>query len=316
MKTAVALPSICPARTSRLEWVTLPHTSLGVLRRFGVYLPAGCGEAGARFPVLYLFRGHETEWAGDQDGREGLVRVLDRAIARRAIEPLIVVLPGFTSPDRHTQGCPIDWSAPGEARGVGNGRFEAHFFEIKAHVESHLPARIGRQSCALDGFSMGGWSSIYLATKYPHLFASAGAYDGSFMWPRQIDPRRKPHGRADRLWFSDSCRPFFCDVTGRWDEAKMERHNPLRLVAGAAGRRLLDLRTLRFHVRSVPHEGVGNIDRARLMIAGLKRAGIENTFTGADVVLHPGARHDWRWADVHLEGTLRLHDAAFRAPVP
>lgn len=289
----------------------MPHSMLGVLKRFGVYFPAGFGEAGATYPVLYLFRGAETEWAGDQDGREGLARVVDRLIAQGRIEPLVIVMPGLMSPDQRTQGCPINWSDPDYAVGVGNARFEEYFFEIKRFIESRYPVRTGPESTALDGFSMGGYSSIYLAVKYPHQFGSAGAFDGSFMWPGQIDPRRSPSGRADRLWFSETCAPFF-RVHGRWDRQKMERHNPHWWIDRAGGSALAALRRVRFHIRSVIDEGVGNIDRARTMIAHLGQKRIANSFEGRDVCLHPDARHTWKWADVHLEGTLLLHDRAFR----
>ena len=301
-----------PTNHSRIEWVTIAHSVTGVLRRFCLYLPAGFGEAGDARPVLYLFRGHESEWTDRQDGREGLVRILDRMIARGQIDPMVVCMPGFMPNDRRSQGCPIDWSEAAAPRGLGNGRMEAHFFEIKRFVETHLPVRLGKKATALDGFSMGGFSSVLLAARYPHFFGSVGAFDGSFMWRGQIDPRRRPRGRFDRLWFSDSCAPFFRG-TGGWDLAKMERTNPVALIETANPRRQAELRTVRFHVRSVKDESRGNIDRARMLIDVLASAGVANTFSGPDVVLHPEARHDWRWADVHIEGTLRLHDGVFRA---
>ena len=92
----------------------------------------------------------------------------------------------------------------------------------------------------------------------------------------------------------------------------MERYNAVSLIRSARGRRLTELRSVRFHIRSVPHEGVGNIDRARFTVAALQHAGLTNSFTGPDIVLSPQARHSWLWADIHLAGTLPLHDQVFR----
>lgn len=313
LKTLATLPRsiLRPSRSARFEWITLPHTCLGVLKRFGLYLPPGFGEDVMRPPVLYLFRGQENEWAGDQDGREGLIRVVDRLIAAGEIEPLVIALPGFMPPDPKYQGCPINWSDPEAAVGIGNGRFEDFFFELKHAIETSLPVRTGPGSTALDGFSMGGYASIFLATKYPHLFGSAGAFDGSFMWPDQIDPRRSPYGRADRLWFSETCAPFF-RKDGVWDRAKMERYNPIFWIRRSSGDHYAALRRVRFHVRSVADEGVGNIDRARYLIRELHERRLANSFDGTDVCLDRDARHTWKWADIHLEGTLRLHDRLFR----
>lgn len=295
------------SRGSTLEWISLPKSTLGVLKRFGLYLPADYGRSGAPMPVLYLFRGHESEWAGEQDGRPGLLRVLDGAIARGEVEPLVVVLPGFMEPSRKTQGVPVNWTADGRARGVGNGRFEDHFFEIKSWVERNCDVRVGPLATALDGFSMGGYSAVLLATRYPHLFGSAGAYDGSFMWPDQIDPRT---GRGDRLWFAEACAPFFRSQ-GVWDRAKMERCNPLTWIRGARGRRLADLKRVRFHLRCAASEHVGNLDRCLNVVIALAKRGARNSFDATTLVLAPEAAHSWKWADRHLAGTLPLHDEVF-----
>ncbi len=298
------------SRGSRIEWVKIPRSVLGVEKRFGVYLPEGYGEKTRAYPVLYLLRGHEEEWAGKQDGREGLKPLLDRQIGSGRVKPMIAVLPGFMPPSRRHQGVPIDWSGDARAEGGGNGRFERHFFEVKELVEDRFAVRVGRRHSALDGFSMGGFSAVYLGVKYPHLFGSVGAYDGSFMWPGQIDPRRAPHGRACRLWFGGSTAPIFLNGRG-WDVEKMERSNPLSWLRLRSGRRRRDLQTLRFHVRSAGSELVGNLDRNLALDEALLAAGCMNSFRD-DPVLDAEARHDWSWADRHLEETLGLHDRVFR----
>ena len=296
---------------SRVLWMTLPRSVLGVLKRFAVYLPPGYHRDAEPYPVLYLFRGHETEWLGRQDRRKGLVRLLDRAIATERVQPMIVVMPGFMDASREHQGIPVNWSEDGRELGVGNGRFEDHFFEVKTTVERELPVRIDRFGAALDGFSMGGYSSILLAVKYPRLFGSAGAYDGSFMWPGQIDPRLKPFGRACKLWFSETCSPYFRRA-GVWDRVKMERHNPIAWIESAVGETMRALKGVRFHIRCAGSEEAGNVDRGLRLDRSLEHRGLANSFRGASMIFHEDARHDWSWADRHLEETIELHDASFR----
>jgi S-formylglutathione hydrolase FrmB len=295
----------------RLQWVPLPDSRLGVPRRFGLYLPTGYGLRRRPYPVLYLFRGHESEWGGEQDGRRGLVTLLDRAISMKRIEPLVVVAPGFMDRAQRFQGVPIDWSADAEPHGLGNGRLESHFLEIKDWVEDNLHVRRGPGAAALDGFSMGGFAAVMLALRHPEHFSSVGAYDGSFMWPGQMDPRRGRPGRADRLWFSETCSPYFCRE-GRWDREKMERYNPHALLRRARGTKLRALKRTRFHVRAAGTELAGNLDRTRTMVEALAGKGILNRYRGAEICLARRARHTWAWADLHLEGTLFLHDEVFR----
>ena len=297
---------------ARLEWVHAPSTTLGIMKTFGLYLPPGYGDDDRRYPVLYLFRGHEDEWTGDQDGREGLVPILDRLIVTRRIGPLVVVMPGMMAPDRRTQGAPVNWSARPDGRAVGTGRFEDYFFELKALVERYLQVEVGKNACAVDGFSMGGYSAVLLGTRYPHLFGSVGAYDGSFMWRRQWDPRLKDSHPPDRLWFAEPTAPLF-RRDRRFNVPKMERHNPVWLVGRAGGRRLAELQATRFHLRTVADERSGNYDRAHHVVDALGQRGIQNSFD--DLVLDPEATHSWKWADKHLEQTLLLHDEVSRPAI-
>ena len=299
--------------------VAMARTCLGVSRRFLVYLPPHYGSTSAGYPVLYLFRGHEEEWAGNQEGREGLATILDRLIETKIIEPLIVVLPGFCDPRQQYQGIPVDWSRDGDEAGVGKGQFEQHFFEIKALVEQRFQVRRGRRHTALDGFSMGGFSAIFLGLKYPALFSSVGAYDPSLMWPEQIDPRLGPAGRACRLWHSEGCAPFFSDSQG-WDYAKMERHNPYTWLRwgmslglnNAHARRRQQMRRMQFHVRAAGSEQFGNLDRTLAFDRALSAAGCRNSFAGEELKLAPNARHDWAWADRHIADNLLRHNRVFK----
>lgn len=293
---------------STINWVTLPDSDLGVLKRFGVYMPPrGLGDEGP-LNVLYLFRGHETEWLGHQDNREGLVTLLQNMIIRREIRPLVVVLPGFMPRAQGVQGVPVDWSADSSSQGVGNGRFEKHFFEVKEWIENNLPVAAGPDHVGLDGFSMGGYAALALATRHPEQFGSVGAFDGSFMWGSLIDPRRRKGGnQKDRLWSSESCAPFFLAADG-WDQAKMDRHNPVVLVKKAKGARLEALRRMAFHITTVANESDGNYDRCRFVVEALQGQGLRCTYGMKSRVLHPMARHSWAWADHHLRRTLLHHD--------
>ena len=296
---------------STINWITLPCSTMGVLKRFAVYMPPQTDRwpSDGALNVLYLFRGHETEWLGNQDGREGLINVLQRMIVFGEIRPLIVVMPGFMPIDRTIQGVPVNWSADTDEQGIGNGLLEDHFFEIKNWGEDNLPVARGAAHAALDGFSIGGYSSLLLATRNPGLFCSAGAYDGSFMWGTRDDPRRKRgEGRDDRLWTSPPCASYFCKGSN-WDDKKFAAHNPVALIKSARGAALAAMRKIGFHIETVPDERFGNYDRCEFILQALQKRKLDCSFSTDEMVLDARARHNWAWADRHLQRTLPLHDA-------
>ena len=75
----------------RLLLGSFRSASLGVMKRYTVYLPPGYDEADERCSVLYLFRGHEREWANaHEDGSRGgatVVGLLDAQGHARLLVP-------------------------------------------------------------------------------------------------------------------------------------------------------------------------------------------------------------------------------------
>ncbi|WP_290791983.1 alpha/beta hydrolase [Flavihumibacter sp. UBA7668] len=64
-------------------------------------------------------------------------------------------------------------------------RFESHFIkELIPYVDSHYPTAKDRKFRSIAGLSMGGFGSLFMASNYPELFASAGSMSGALM----VDP--------------------------------------------------------------------------------------------------------------------------------
>ena len=60
---------------SRIETVTIQSPALGIEKSFNIYLPKGYDESTESYPAVYLFRGHENEWAqhGIKDRADGII---------------------------------------------------------------------------------------------------------------------------------------------------------------------------------------------------------------------------------------------------
>jgi S-formylglutathione hydrolase FrmB len=295
---------------------TVRSRALGIAKQYYLYLPPDYHHTTRRYPVLYLFRGHEREWVNpyedDSRGGEALPDMLDAMIASRRIRPMIVVMPGLNSNDNGVPGLGINMLDPAQAAprgGIGTGLFEEYLVrELLPSIDAQYRTIPDRNHRGVDGFSLGGYTAILLAVKFPQLFASAGSYDGTLMWKDLADPRNPSGQEVDHTWMEAD---LFDAVFGRPRNRRfMTQHNPANLIAEARGRRLHLLRTTAFHIQSAAFDGdKGNIDRTRHFVAHLHLAGMVNTFK--DFVLSSSAVHSWKYADLHMRRTLPRHDAVF-----
>jgi hypothetical protein len=69
------------------------------------------------------------------------------------------------------------------------------------------------------------------------------------------------------------------------------------------------MRKIRFHIETVPDERFGNYDRCEFILQALQKRKLDCSFSTGEMVLDARARHNWAWADRHLQRTLPLHDA-------
>lgn len=130
-----------------------------------VLLPAGYdGNAGRRYPVLYLLHGaldDETAWTEKGD-----------AARITAAEPVIVVMP-----DSGTGGGYVDWYNGGAG---GPPMWETyHVGQLLPWIDAHFRTVATRAGRAIAGLSMGGYGTLHYAARHPDLFAAAASFSGA-----------------------------------------------------------------------------------------------------------------------------------------
>lgn len=268
---------------------------LGLRRWLGVQLPPAF-EPGRDYPVVYVFRGHHSEWMNpheDHSRQRTLPAQAYEAMEAGTLPPLVLVMPCLGSDDRrfHTVAC--NWMAPHLAPhppGMGLGRFESHLLE---EVLPGIEAALGQQNPrrAAIGFSLGGLVAFQLAWRRPGLFTDVAAYDGSFFHDPP-DPQEAILGH-----------PLFDPVFGKpRDPAAVKGVSPMCLVRQLSDE---DLGKTRYYLQSGPDAGEpydANYDRTQSLIAGLARRGLPN---GAPAVRADG-HHNWLTADNFAMDMLRL----------
>jgi hypothetical protein len=298
---------------ARARRVTIESAALGVKKSFYVSLPPGYSRganAVARYPVLYLFRGHEHEWVHRQQDRSRHGRtVIDvyRALLKEGkVGPMILVFPGISSDDNRVPGLLVNFRSPKLAAGspgVGRGRFADYFFnELVPCVDRRFRTMAHRSGRAVDGFSLGGFQAIKAAAERPDLFCSAGSFDGTFLYATS-------RGKSVRVRDRVLRNPMFAPAFGVPPDLELVADNsPANLLVRGDRSALAEVQWMITSGPELAEPWQSNYFRAQHVIGILDGMGIPNRIPA----VMPKARHNWAWADRHMETTLPLHWQAFQ----
>lgn len=294
------------ARHGALKHVVHRSRVLGINKSFYVYLPAihGSPWGGGRFPVVYLFRGHQREWINPrQDGSRRGRTVLDAyedLLQHGRMGPVVLVFPGISSDDNTVNAALTNMREPervAHVRGIGTGRFEDYFLdELMPLVEAEHPVLPGPAHRGVDGFSLGGLMAVKIALGHPGLFTSVGAYDGLYFYNKRLI-----RDRALK-------KSLFDAVFGvPRDLAWVARNNPAHQIQKVSVDVLARMKWFLEYGPEASEPGDSNYYRGRDLVRQLARRGVRN-----DGGVVADGHHDWATADAHLARTLPKHWEALR----
>ena len=294
-------PSPDDPRAQYVDWFS---PTLGIVKRLNIYLPPEYACSQDRYPVVYLLRGHEREWlrTDEDQSRSGrnVLDVYEELLRSAQVGPMILVMPSLTSDDGQVHGLGIDFLKPWlgtQTAGVGTGLWESY---VRDDVIDFVDARwrtLGTgEHRGVDGFSLGGAMALKFAAKFPGMFRTAGAYDGTFLYDDGQVVRASDQLLGNPIW-----EPAF----GR-------RRNLQYAAANSVANLLLDanlthLQQTAWMVQYGPEhvEPWGsNYYRGKHIVDVLTRRGVANAV--ADPVI-PNATHSWANADAHMRITLPIH---------
>jgi enterochelin esterase-like enzyme len=148
---------------------------------FTLYLPPGYGRDERRYPVIYLMHGggdgQNQDWY--RYGNANLV--FDKLIESGEVPPFIAVTPEGRRDEANTFNTYYMNDADGQY--LWQDMFVKEFVP---HVENSFPVMAGKKSRGILGLSMGGYSAMAYALKYPDMFAAAAALSAAFRTDAQI----------------------------------------------------------------------------------------------------------------------------------
>lgn len=149
--------SLCEAQSFVKRSQEIQSTNLNDTFRYSIYFPPGYKQSEAGFPVIYLlhgFGGNENSWLD----RCQIQSLADSLIKLGKIAESIIVMP-----DGQTSYYIDNYD--------GSYKYESFFVdEFIPHIDSRYQTDPVKSKRVIAGLSMGGFGSIVLAAKNPHLF--------------------------------------------------------------------------------------------------------------------------------------------------
>ena len=170
------------------KWtLTIPPLTGWKRRRAYVYLPNAVKEdPEARFPVLYMFDGHNVFF--DSDATYGKSWGMKDYMDYTDTPLIIAAVECNHSPNngRLSEYSPFTFEDPelGKIRGRGRTTMEWMVNTFKPMIDKRFPTIPDREHTFIAGSSMGGLMSLYAVTEYNRVFSRAAALSPSVWFAR------------------------------------------------------------------------------------------------------------------------------------
>ncbi len=162
-------------------YIQIPELSGSALRRAYIYLPDDYRTSGKRYPVMYMFDGHNVFFDSDATyGKSwGMGEYMDSTNKQLIV---VAVECNHYGHARLSEYSPIDIHFPdvGEVKGHGKIYMDWLVGTLKPYIDTHYPTLADRAHTSIAGSSMGGLMALYAVCNYNHIFRKAACLSPSF----------------------------------------------------------------------------------------------------------------------------------------
>ena len=163
------------------KWkVKIPELSGEMERWAYIYLPDDWQTSGKRYPVLYMFDGHNVFF--DEDATYGKSWGMGEYMVRTDKQLIIVAVEcnhGFNK--RLEEYSPLNFEFPDtKVNGRGKEYMDWLVGTLKPYIDAHYPTLPEREHTSIAVSSMGGLMSLYGVCAYNHVFQRAACISPSF----------------------------------------------------------------------------------------------------------------------------------------
>ncbi len=166
----------------KVSRIRIPGLPTEKPRRLYVCLPRGYADSDERYPVLYMFDGHNVFYDSHATfGKSwGMKQYLEKTRQKLILVAVECNTEGFR---RLNEYSPWDFKYPGIGRIEGLGKITMDWMtrELMPRIDESYRTLPGREHTSIAGSSMGGLMSIYAAVEYNAFFSRAAALSPS-LW--------------------------------------------------------------------------------------------------------------------------------------
>lgn len=166
-----------------VEKIQIPGMETREPRRLYVSLPKGYEEGSERYPVLYMFDGHNVFYDHHATyGKSWGMREYLQRSGRRLIVVAIECNPEGNN--RLSEYAPWDFTSRhfGSIRGRGAETMEWLAGSLKPQIDARYRTLLDREHTLIAGSSMGGLMSVYAAVRYNAVYSRAAALSPSLFF--------------------------------------------------------------------------------------------------------------------------------------
>lgn len=162
--------------------ITIPPISGDQERNAYIYLPQGYEESDNRYPVIYMFDGHNLFFDSDATYKKswGLKEYLDN----NATQIIVVGIEcNHFGNNRLSEYSPFDFTFRGTEKIKGRGKKYLDWLvkTLKPFIDENYKTLPSREYTSIAGSSMGGLMTLYALTKYGKYFSKGAALSPS-LW--------------------------------------------------------------------------------------------------------------------------------------
>ena len=161
--------------------IKIPSLSGSEQRLVYLYLPNDWQTSGKRYPVLYMFDGHNVFY--DTHATYGKSWGMGEYLDKNKKQLIIVAVEcSHKGHQRLSEYSPVDFVFPdvGPITGRGKEYMDWLVDTLKPYIDANYPTLPDREHTSIAGSSMGGLMSLDAVCDYNHIFQKAACISPSF----------------------------------------------------------------------------------------------------------------------------------------
>lgn len=150
-------------------------------RTIHLYLPNDYYQSAERYPVVYMFDGHNL--FSDSDATYGKSWGMARFLDYWAKKVIVVGLEcSHHGHERLAEFCPYGFTERNIGTIVGRGEQTMHWLvnDLKPYIDQHYRTWSHREATAIAGSSMGGMMALYAVLRHNEVFSKSAAVSPEF----------------------------------------------------------------------------------------------------------------------------------------